>query len=629
MRTIAIDFETFYDSEYTLKGSTYDSYVRDERFNPYLISVSDGEETWAGNPADFNFDSLEGAQLIAHNATFDRAVFEEAQRRGMFPKVTPAAWRCTLQGLSYLWRSSPSLKDSVERYYGVQISKEARDAAKGKTSDYSQTMLDYAADDARWAHRLWAEKVAPYWPAQEQRLAELTERQGNRGMKVNRPLLEQYCELLERAIHANMTVLPWYPDRAPASPKGLAEECRKVGIPCPPAKTDDEEGYQDWEDTWKGMYPWVLAIGRQRSLTKMLAKFKTILDGLRPDDVFGFQLRYFGAHTGRWSGDKVNMQNMRRSPLLLTDTLMVIEGAQERDALKYNTDSKGKWPEYVAHVIDERSIWIAREGHKLVIADLSQIEPRVLNWLVDNRDLLDLLQRDPEESVYEAFARGVMGYAGKGKLKKVDPKLYSLFKAMVLGLGYGCGVDKFISVAEAMAGLIISAEESEDAVTKFRDANPLICGDHGLWRKLDTGLRGAVGGNYTIELPNGRTMRYEDVRRSPRPPKLNKETGELESKGWQYTALVNGRRVGTYGGKLTENLVQAVARDVFADGMLKVNDSVCPVLFTAHDELIGEAPEENAEECLKESIALLRQVPDWAAGLPTNAEGLTSSVYVK
>lgn len=629
-KIIGIDYETYYDTGYSVRDMTVDRYVRDPQFNPYLIAVCDGSETWAGAPKDFNFDALEGATLVAYNAPFDRAVHEEAVRRGMFPKVDIAGWKCAMQGMSYLWRPSPALKDSMLRFFGITRSKEVRAQAKGKLTDYSPQMLEYAGFDAADVYRLWTEKVAPYWPAQEQRLAELTERQGNRGIRVDVELLEQYIETLERAVHANQGVLPWYPQRKPTSPKGLAEACREAGIPCPPSKTDDEEGYQDWEDAYRVQYPWVLAVGYQRSLTKLLAKFKRIHDSLRDDGTFAFQLRYWGAHTGRWSGDKVNMQSMRRSPLLLDLDMMVVADEREVAALTHKAKT-GAWPDYISAAIDERCLWIAREGHKLVIADLSQIEPRVLNWLVDNRDLLDRLRKDPTESVYEAFARGVMGYSKPGSLKKNDPKLYSLYKAMVLGLGYGCGADKFLSVADAMAGLKLTLEESQEAVDAFRGANPLICGDYGYWRKLDNAVRGCVGkpDGFSIDLPSGRTLRYEELRRSPRPPKLDPETGEIRSQGWQTTAIVGRVRTSVYGGKLCENVVQAVARDVFAHAMLRTHDEVAPVLFTAHDELIAETPEQDAEAALEATLEIMRQVPAWAEGLPTNAEGLTSPVYVK
>lgn len=631
MKTIAVDFETYYDKDYSVRDMTIDRYVRDPRFNPYLISVCDGEESWAGNPRDFNFDALDGALLVAFNAPFDRRVAAEGARRSVFPFPKDAKWRCAMQGLSYLWRPNPSLKDSVQRYFGVELSKETRSAAKGKLEDYSPEMLAYAKADAEWCYRLWTEKVAPYWPAQEQRIAELTDLAGDRGVQVDVELLERYIEILERAVHANQLAMPWYPERKPTSPKGVAEACREAGIPCPPTKTEDEEGYWEWETTYYARFRWVRAIGYQRSLTKLLAKFKTIRESLRPDGVFAFQLRYWGAHTGRWSGDKVNMQSMRRSPLLIDQDWMVIADERERAALDHHAKNGGQWPEWVLHAIDERALWIAREGHKLVIADLSQIEPRVLNWLVGNDDMLARLRKDPTESVYEAFARGVMGYNKKGSLKKNDPKLYALYKAMVLGLGYGCGWEKFIAVGEAMAGLTLDEESSREAVEAYRNANPLICGDLGLWRKLDNAARAHVGkkGDFQMELPNGRMLRYEDVRRSARPPKIDPETGELLNQGWQTTAVVGRTRTSIYGGKLTENLVQAVARDVFANSMLRVHDEVAPVLFTAHDELIAESPEDRAESDLEKVLGIMRSVPDWAEGLPTNAEGLTSKVYVK
>jgi len=509
----------------------------------------------------------------------------------------------------------------------VELSKAVREKAIGVVEDFSDEMLGYAISDVEWALKLWHEKVAPYWPEHEQRIAELTERSGNRGVKLNLELLDEYIETLKRSIHANCCALPWYPERPPTSPKGLAEECRKLGIACPPTKTADEDGYYDWENQYIEKYPWVAAVSRQRSLTKLLAKFELMRRSVRPDGTLSMQLRYFGAHTGRWSGQHVNLQNMRRLPLLIGRDWMVIDGKNAAAAYRH-FDAEGMWPEAVAVAIDERALYVARPGHKLLVVDLAQIEPRVLNWLIDNGPFLEGLRQEGA-SVYEVFGRTQMGWSG-GPLKKENKHLYALYKVMVLGLGYQAGAETFQGVARDMAGLELTEAESAKAVAQFRAANPLLSDpDKGLWATLQRKLKESLGGDMELELPSGRVLRYGSVRRSPRPPRIDKKTGELVPGGYQFTAIVGGRRVPTYGGKLTENVTQAVARDVFADGLLRAVGKGVPLLWTSHDEMVGEVPEDSAEATLAEVIGEFRKVPEWAAGLPTDAEGVATRVYLK
>jgi len=244
-----------------------------------------------------------------------------------------------------------------------------------------------------------------------------------------------------------------------------------------------------------------------------------------------------------------------------------------------------------------------------------------------------------------------MGWTG-GDMKKEAKDLYALAKARVLGLGFGCGAEKFIAVAQAMAGLDITVGDpewieatnekgdicldkegkpillpgrgsnSKRIVKEYRESNPKIVA---LWKKLDTDFKNSVGGCYEMELPSGRSMRYLDVKRECRTVK-DPETGEHKRK-WIVTAMIGNRRFSLYGGLLTENLVQATARDVFSEHLLKLQDaSGIDVLFTVHDEAVVEADE---GVTVKDMEHIMSQAPDWAPGLPVAAEVLETPHYLK
>jgi hypothetical protein len=262
------------------------------------------------------------------------------------------------------------------------------------------------------------------------------------------------------------------------------------------------------------------------------------------------------------------------------------------------------------------------------------------------------------QSPYQAHAEGTMNW-NRGDMKALIEKgdmeakdLYALAKARVLGLGFGCAWRKFIVVAMAMAGLDITKDDPElvlcedengdailDAdgrqkvksgygtnsrriVQEYRDANPKIVA---LWRSLDDSLRGSEGGDFEMTLPSGRTMRYGAIRSEWRTT-VDEETGKTKRR-LVYTALVGNRRTVIYGGLLTENLVQATARDVFAGHCLELAKTPgIDVLFTSHDETINECEPVVTVEDVEH---IMSECPDWLRGCPIRAEGKKVAHYKK
>lgn len=256
--------------------------------------------------------------------------------------------------------------------------------------------------------------------------------------------------------------------------------------------------------------------------------------------------------------------------------------------------------------VDLRRCIVARPGRKFIVSDLSQIEPRVMAWLCGEHTLLDQLRKGVP--LYEAHARQTMGWKG-GSLKKEDPRLYALAKARVLGLGYGCGPDKFVAVARTMGGIELSASDARATVTAFRQSNRGILA---LWNRLGTDFKRSVReGTYEVELPSGRTLTYYNV---------------SSHGGWTCQTQRGGPKVRMYGGKLAENLVQAVARDVFAEALLRLAAAGIDVVLHCHDEVVCEVPIDTDPADIERLMSI---TPDWLPGCPLAAESVESEHYLK
>lgn len=583
MSFYAVDFETHYTKEYSLKTLGIDAYVKHDLFDPYLVAVWGPDLQYVGHPRNFDWSKLNGQSLLAHNARFDETVFLRCQELGIIPKdCVPKAWYCTADLAVYL--SAPrNLVGAASTLLGRKRDKAVRDrlgkityadaCAQGMKDEIDQ----YGLDDARDCFELWA-GFNDQWPALEQRISQQNRDDSRRGVRVDIPRLRRYLGNVQTIRWEAGKLIPWDWDdlKTPLSPKALALECRKAGIPTPLSLAMDSAECMEWEDTYGAEYPWVGAMRDWRRSNIMLKRLQTIERRLQ-GDIFPYSIKYFGAHTGRFSGDGgFNMQNMPRGMNM---------------------------------GVDLRSLFIPRDGKKMLIADLAQIEARITLWLAG--DLLTLVEIAKGLSVYEAHAIHTMGWDhANGLLKVADPGLYILAKARVLGLGFGCGPAKFKKVAKKMANLDLTPKESQTCVADFRATNPKIVS---LWRKLQQDCTWSRKGDYVMELPSGRNLTYYDVK---------------SGRDGLTAALMRGggRREHLYGGRLTENAVQAIARDLFIEKMDLLHSAGLPQLFHSHDENVLEVDQDVKEEDVVEALSV---TPDWLEGCPVAAEAFSVERYQK
>jgi hypothetical protein len=595
MRTLAIDFEAYYDADLCLAKWGSVNYLAHPAADIYLMAVAgDDGFRWTGRPEDFNWSLVKGARVISHNASFDGAIFKV---RPQLPR--PREINCTA-ALSAWCGSGRSLLVASNNLLGLKISKAPRDAMKGRSwegasKDEQKALAQYCLSDAERCLELW-ERYSSGWPADEQRLSALTIEMGLYGVYVDQPKLESSIIQASSLFEVFSKELPW--DAPILSNKKCVAHCKSLGLWVPQSFDKKSPDRARWEQEYSSTHAFVRALSDCRVAHGLKVKLEAMQRRIMSDGRLNYDLKYGGAHTMRWSGGGgLNLQNLH----------------------------KEAW-----RGIYLRSLLIPAPGKIFIGCDLSQIEPRVLAWMVGDKALLGLLRRG--FSVYEAMAMSWGMWKGvAGTLKKSDPVLYAFMKSMTLGCGYGMGADKFRAKC-AEVGIPISPEEARSRIMLFRERNPLVVHKwHEFDRELQRHLRQHEA---TLCLPSGRTLHYPNLRRRRKPPTMEVDpvTGKvtIHPGKEEIVADIFGEKgaetISLWGGVLVENVVQAIARDVFAGGLLLLNEAGIRVVLHAHDEVLCEVSPDVRPADIE---ALLTVPPLWAEDLPLGAEARRIPHYVK
>lgn len=257
-----------------------------------------------------------------------------------------------------------------------------------------------------------------------------------------------------------------------------------------------------------------------------------------------------------------------------------------------------------------------KDGNKLIVADLSQIEVRTLCWLAQDKKALELIRES--DDIYHAFGV-LLGLhdPANGPLKEYDKQLRHKVKSIALGCGYGMGANKF----SAFSGMTL--DEATNAVSLYRERMKAV---PKFWRSLDQDMATAcaVGEPFSLDLPSGRSLRYGKIKRM-------KEIGSVNRFRYIGKIVRNGqlRDFPLWGGILTENMSQGLARDIFSDMMLRVDAAGFPIILHVHDEMVCEVPEDKAEEALSTILKIMSVPPSWIPDIPVAAEGHICDMYSK
>lgn len=373
---------------------------------------------------------------------------------------------------------------------------------------------------------------------------------------------------------------------------------------------------------------------RQELGKSSVKKYDAMVKGVCRDGRVRGLLQFYGANrTGRWAGRLVQVQNLPRNYIEELGLARDLVKKQDAEMLALTF---GNVPDTLSQLI--RTAFIPAEGYKFVVADFSAIEARVIAWLAGETWRQEVFRTHGK--IYEASASAMFGVPIE-KIKKGNPEyaLRQKGKIAELALGYGGSSGALISMGALKMGL--SEEELPDIVSRWRKSNPNITR---LWYRLDdaavrtvqtcapAGVNGcifrregdfATGQDFlTIQLPSGRKLFYAH-------PYIGKNRFDSDSVHYFGVGQIGKKWVDleTYGGKLTENIVQAIARDCLAVTLQRLEDAGYQTVMHIHDEAVIDCPAERAD--LDVVCELMRQPIPWAPGLILNAAGFVGDYYKK
>lgn len=364
---------------------------------------------------------------------------------------------------------------------------------------------------------------------------------------------------------------------------------------------------------------------RQRLSRSSVSKYKAMIELAGDDNRARGLFRFYGASTGRWAGRGIQPQNLPRNYLKDLDIARDIIRQRDFDLIQMMYDNPS---DVLSQCI--RTAIIPAEGKAFAVADFSAIEARVIAWLTGESWRLDVFQGHGK--IYEASASQMFGVP----IDNVDYSLRQKGKVAELALGYQGSV----GALKQMGALDMGLDESElqPLVDQWRLTNPAIVV---FWQDLETAVKECIQtrtkqslkgllidyhhGMLFIRLPSGRELAYPKAMIRPHHKFAQGDEiaySELNPDG-------SWRTISTYGGKLTENVIQAIARDCLVEAMLAIDEAGHTIVMHVHDEVVVECNKDFADDVLQEMLELMRKPIPWAPGLPLNAAGFVCDYYQK
>jgi len=606
MNILTIDFETFYAKDFSLSKLTTEEYIRDPRFEVIGVAVKcEGRElssTRAKAPLWFSGSKKQIAEFLtqfdwdnsialAHNAMFDMAILNwHFDIRPRYIADTLAMARAI-----HSIEVGGSLAALSEYYSLGKKGTEVHNAIGKKRLDFTEEEMQayggYCVQDVELTYKLF-NVLKKDFPNFELALIDLTIRMFSEPqLRLDLNVLNAHLEDVVNKKEQLLSKVNHDKKKLTSNPQ-FAELLREYGIE-PPTKISPTTGKETYafaksDEAFKKLQehddPEVQAIVVARlGVRSTIEETRT----QRFIDIAGrgtlpIPLRYYAAHTGRWGGDdKINMQNLPR-------------GSQLKKAMR------------------------APAGYKFVDCDLSQIEARTLAWLAEEDDLVEAFDRG--DDVYKIMASAIYDKPED----EINKEERFVGKTTILGAGYGMGAVKFKAQLKNF-GVELEQEECDRIIKVYRDTYPEI---PKLWRKAGKMLDVVMGdqsssfgrdgileveGKKGIKLPNGLYIKY---------PELRKETDEDGKTELLYKTRKGRTLIDTriYGGKVIENVCQALARIVIGEQLLRVSQKY-KVVMTVHDAIGCIVPEDEVEQGMRLVEKVMKIRPKWAPDLPLDCEG--------
>jgi DNA polymerase len=617
--------------------------------------IDDGPiHTWLPGdpfPSDLGVALFDGAVIVAHNAGFEHALWTHvlAPRYG-WPDVPFDAFRCTaamaaamalprdLAGAA-IAMGLEEQKDMSGKRLMMQMAKPRR-IENGVPVWWDvpaklERLIDYCKQDVE-VERALTKKLRPLSEA-EHAIWQLDHKINTRGVKVDIPSVKKADALVKAALdELNREIAARTQQRVTAASQAarLTEWLREHGVD---VESVDKAAIKS--ALLQEMTPNVRRVLeiRQQAAKSSTAKLEAFRGRTSPDGRMRENLMYHGAATGRWSGKGAQLQNLPR-PGLENSVIEQAFGVLGQPAAFALLCEMHDSPALSTIADCLRGMVAAEAGMELVAADFANIEGRVLAWLAGEEQKLDAFRRFDAGTGPDLYKLAA-GAIYRCDVADVSKEQRQIGKVSELALGYQGGKGAFISMA-ALYGIEVDEDRAEEIKLAWRAANPNIVQ---FWYDLDDAAMAAVsrpgqvckvgpvqyavkGGIMWCKLPSGRLLSYVDpkIREVETPWGATRET--VTYMGVNSVTRRWERQKG-YGGLFCENITQAVARDIMADAMLRVEQRGWPVVLTVHDEIVSEVP---AGSVSAERYArTLSVLPAWAEGLPVAAEGVVSKRYRK
>jgi DNA polymerase len=606
MNMITVDFETYYDKDYSLRKITTEAYIRDPRFEVIGVSVkvNNGSTEWASGTHEELKEYLQtfdwaNSILLAHNTMFDGAILN--WHFDVHPRIYTDTL-CIARALHGV-EVGGSLHALTQRYNLGEKGTEVLDAVGKKRLDFTDEALDkygdYCVNDVELTYKLF-NRMGKGFPKGELRLIDCTLRMFIEPIiELDLGLLEHHLEDTKQIKEDLVTASGVTKKDLMSNPK-FADILRDLGVN-PPMKLSlttgkqtyafakNDEGFKALADH-KDVRVQALVMSRLGTKSTLEESRTERFIGIAKRGLLPVPVRYYAAHTGRWGGDdKINIQNLPSRG---------VNGKKLKNSMR------------------------APEGYVMIDCDSAQIEARVLAWLAGQEDLVSAFANG--EDVYIKMAAIIYNIPED----KVTKQQRFVGKTTILGCGYGMGAIRFAEQLLSF-GTFMEAEEARRVVSIYRDANWNI---NTLWRdcqnmlvEMSRGTTISLGPNGIVRsvetqsgmgilLPSGLVMRYDD---------LGYEQGE---RGPEFSYKTRRGRTRIYGGKVTENVCQAIARCIIGEQMLAIAKKY-KVALTVHDSVVCCVPKDELKEATAFIESCMSTTPSWAEGLPITCESDSGESY--